>query len=97
MADRGRYERREVHITGQVQGVGFRYVTEALARRRAVTGYVENLVDGRVRLVIEGEPQEVDGLIRAVEQRMASYIEGVDVESGAATGEFPDFRIRLAP
>lgn len=40
---------------GRVQGVGFRYTTASIARRFHVTGYVKNLRDGTVELVVAGE------------------------------------------
>ena len=47
--------RRTVWFAGRVQGVGFRATTVRIAKRYPVSGYVENLPDGRVRLVVEGE------------------------------------------
>ena len=49
-------EQREVYYSGRVQGVGFRYTVRSLASRMAVTGFVKNLPDGRVHLVVEGSP-----------------------------------------
>ena len=43
-----------VYFTGHVQGVGFRWTTEGIARRFEVTGQVMNLADGRVHLEAEG-------------------------------------------
>ena len=56
-------ERREVLYAGHVQGVGFRYTVQRLARGYSVTGFVRNLSDGRVELVVEGESGEVDGFL----------------------------------
>jgi acylphosphatase len=57
---------REVHYGGHVQGVGFRYTVKQLAEGFEVTGTVENLPDGRVRLWVQGEAAEVEGLLEAV-------------------------------
>lgn len=70
--------RRVVIYTGRVQGVGFRYTTANLARRFDVAGYVRNLDDGRVRLDVQGEGDQVDGLIGAVGQAMARNITARD-------------------
>ena len=47
--------RRRVYFSGRVQGVGFRFTCQSLARGFEVAGYVRNLPDGRVELVAEGE------------------------------------------
>lgn len=66
--------RKIVFYSGKVQGVGFRYTTAHLARRFNVAGYVQNLDDGRVRLDVQGEAEEVRGLMDAVDQAMGNNI-----------------------
>lgn len=86
--------REEVWFSGRVQGVGFRFTVSETARRFAVAGFVENLVDGRVRAMVEGTAEEIERFLQAVEMEMDRYIAGVERRSEPATGEFPDFRIR---
>ncbi len=85
--------RRTVLFSGQVQGVGFRYSTQKVALRLAVTGFVRNLPDGRVELVAEGSPAELDRLQEAVEQTMSGYIRAASASDSPVTGEFQSFRI----
>ena len=85
--------RRIVHFTGRVQGVGFRYTTCDIAAGYRVTGYVRNLGDGRVEMVAEGEPEQIDRLVAALSVRMQDYIREVAAHESPATGEFTDFRI----
>ncbi len=80
--------RYTVHFCGRVQGVGFRYTAQALARRRKVAGYVQNLPDGRVRLVAEGEKAEIDALLLDLRARMSDYIENTTLDRAEPTGEF---------
>jgi acylphosphatase len=87
-------ERRIVHYSGRVQGVGFRFTARQAAEEHGVVGFVENLPDGRVRLVAEGSPERLDQFLAALSRRMDRYIRGSEVESGLATGEFDDFSIR---
>ena len=55
----------EVYYAGRVQGVGFRYTVRSLAARFDVTGFVRNLPDGRVHLVVEGDAGEIDAFLEA--------------------------------
>ncbi|GBD35497.1 Acylphosphatase [bacterium HR36] len=66
--------RKHVWYSGHVQGVGFRYTAHRLAQRYGVAGFVRNLRDGRVELVAEGQPSEVEAFLNAVSQAMAGYI-----------------------
>jgi len=63
--------RYTVHFSGRVQGVGFRFTTTRVAREFTVAGYVQNLDDGRVRLVVEGERDELDRYVKAVQEAMS--------------------------
>jgi len=45
----------EIDVYGVVQGVGFRYFTRFHAKRLGLTGFVENVFDGSVHIVAEGE------------------------------------------
>jgi acylphosphatase len=40
---------------GQVQGVGFRGTMISLARKYNLTGYVRNLLNGKVEVEVQGE------------------------------------------
>ena len=80
--------RETIHYEGRVQGVGFRHTTAMTARRHAVAGYVQNLPDGRVKLVAEGDAEEVSGFVDAVQEAMAGHIESVDSARSLGTGEY---------
>ena len=86
--------RRTVYFKGRVQGVGFRYTVKNIAMQFDVQGYVRNLPDGRVELVMEGPDSEMEGLVEAINQRMDCYILGVDTDTCPATGQFEHFCIR---
>lgn len=87
-------ERQEVHFRGHVQGVGFRWTVQRIANHFSVVGYVRNVPDGRVQLVVEGEPDEVSRFIGAIEAEMRGYISGTAVSKMGAIGEFDQFQIR---
>jgi acylphosphatase len=88
-------QRRIVWFSGAVQGVGFRYTTLSVARRFDVTGYVRNLRDGRVELVVESEPPQGELFIEAVRQEMADYIRSVEEKTEPAKGTFRDFSVKF--
>ena len=94
MNEKSAHQRRLVHFRGHVQGVGFRYSARQVAAGFDVTGYVQNLADGRVRVVVEGPPQEIDRFLDELGGRMAGYIQEVQSEAGPATNEFDDFEIK---
>jgi acylphosphatase len=87
-------ERRTYYFGGHVQGVGFRYTAQHLARNHPVSGFVRNLPDGRVELVAEGEPKDLDAMLDALKRQMEGFIRKLDVTTGPATGEFAGFTIR---
>jgi acylphosphatase len=60
----GQYVRAHVVLSGQVQGVGFRYATADEARRLGLAGWVRNLEDGRVEGVFEGPRPAVEEMVR---------------------------------
>lgn len=70
-----------VFFTGDVQGVGFRYTVQHLARGYRVFGYVKNLSDGRVELLAQGDEMEIKDLIQAVrDSRMNEHIQNVEIK-----------------
>ncbi len=85
--------RRTVLFSGSVQGVGFRFTTEAIASRFSVAGFVRNLADGRVELVAEGRRGEVDRFQHAVEQALKANIRSANTSETTPTGEFSGFGI----
>lgn len=88
-------QQREVYYSGHVQGVGFRYTVRALAVGFAVTGFVKNLPDGRVQLVVEGTSEEIESFLQTIRSEMGHYIKDVVQSEKPATGKFTSFEIRF--
>ena len=80
-------------FSGTVQGVGFRFTAEWLARHFAVTGYVRNLSNGKVELVAEGEETTVKDFLKAVEDAMKNYIRNKKIFWSEPEGQYSDFGI----
>lgn len=71
--------RRHIFFSGRVQGVGFRYQSAWMARRRGLTGWVRNRSDGRVEMEVQGEPADIDGML--AELKGDSYIQIYQIDS----------------
>ena len=84
-----------VMFSGMVQGVGFRFTSERVARRFAVDGFVRNLPDGRVEVVVEGQPAELGQFIAALEEAMSGYVRDRQCAESPGTGKLRGFSIRF--
>jgi len=87
-------ERRRIFYSGHVQGVGFRWATVNALKGIPVTGFVQNLPDGRVELVMEGLPADLDLGEQRVLSAMGRNIRSLAQSVEAPTGEFRHFEIR---
>lgn len=87
-------KRVRVLVSGRVQGVGFRYSCEDVARDHGVSGWVRNLPDGGVEAEFEGLDADVDAMVTwcRIGPPMA-WIDQVKVTDMQPTGE-RGFRIR---
>jgi len=85
--------REDVHFSGRVQGVGFRYATQQVAKEFEVTGEVKNLADGRVRLVAEGKESEVKAFREEVEERLSPFIREADIKNETCAPDYRSFEI----
>jgi acylphosphatase len=86
--------RKRVLVTGWVQGVWFRESCREQAVAAGATGWVRNLADGRVEVVLEGTEPAVDRVVRwCHEGPRRARVDGVEVTSEAPIGE-TGFRVR---
>jgi len=53
-----------IHVSGRVQGVGFRYSARNRAMEYGLKGFVRNRADGSVTIEIEGPPENCDAFIQ---------------------------------
>lgn len=85
---------RRFLISGEVQGVGFRFFAQRVAARHQVVGYVKNLNDGRVEALAEGPVLSVEAFKHelATGPRFSSvdHIEEINLDP---TGMYSTFRI----
>ncbi len=76
-----------IHITGIVQGVGFRPFAYNLAQHFSLTGWVKNSASG-VEIIAEGEAEALDGFVAhlQVETPPLAVIDTFSVEAVSAAG-----------
>jgi acylphosphatase len=74
-------------VSGNVQGVGYRWFVRGLASSAGVTGSARNLPDGRVEVVLEGPEDGVSAVVAALDGPDApGAVSGVDVRDEAVRG-----------
>jgi acylphosphatase len=85
---------RRFFISGDVQGVGFRFFAQRAAARHQIVGYVKNLNDGRVEALAEGPVQSVEAFKHelATGPRFSSvgHVEEISLDP---SGSYSSFRI----
>jgi acylphosphatase len=83
-------------ISGRVQGVFYRSSTRRTALELGLTGWVRNLPDGRVEIVVEGEEDQVKRLIDWCRKGPPSAdVKGLEVKKELHTGEFKRFSVKV--
>lgn len=72
----------KITVSGQVQGVGFRYHTKQIAEKHHLKGWVRNMMDGTVEMMITGEEDALQDFITDVVDGNRFYnVEGINIES----------------
>ncbi|PKL45378.1 MAG: acylphosphatase [Planctomycetes bacterium HGW-Planctomycetes-1] len=87
MADKAKH----IFFSGQVQGVGFRFTANSVARRYELSGFVRNTSDGKVELLLQGSGQDIDDCISDLRQTFA--IRNIQTEDVPFNSSYEDFRI----
>lgn len=85
-------------FSGDVQGVGFRWTNQELARDRNLTGWVCNLPDGTVRIEIQGTARALAAHLERIHAYYRRFGNRIWLESAQplprADGE-DDFEVRI--
>jgi acylphosphatase len=86
---------RRYLISGRVQGVGFRYFTEAAATRDGVLGWVRNLPDGRVEIAAQGDAEALARFERHVRHGPPSAnVEHIEIEDMPPDAQSSGFNVK---
>ncbi len=86
-------KRFEIYFSGSVQGVGFRFTSQQVSRRFDVAGTVQNLPDGRVKMICEGDSKEIRAFISEVSESTHGNVAHTEINETSFTGEFEGFVI----
>ena len=85
---------RRFVISGEVQGVGYRFFAHRAAARHHIVGHIRNLPDGSVEAVVEGPADKVEAfkhdLATGPQFAVVERVEEIDIEP---TGTYSSFRI----
>ena len=81
-------------VEGTVQGVTFRQFVKENADKFELKGFVRNLEDGNLEVVLEGEDDAIAKMVEVVKQGPAhAQIRNVGVEEKQWSGEFSEFKV----
>lgn len=72
--------RYQILFSGVVQGVGFRYETWRMAEKLGLTGFAENLPDGRVRAEVQGTKSKITYLLTYMQSIPRIQITDVNIK-----------------
>jgi acylphosphatase len=79
--------------SGNFDGTNFRDQAEIFASARGLTGYVSKEAADRMRVVAEGEEEELKTFLHDLNEYMDIFIEHYTKRWGEARGEYSRFRI----
>ena len=87
--------RAEIAVTGLVQGIGFRPFIYRLSTRHGLAGFVRNMGDAGVQIVVEGEKETIKKFTNSLrpEQPPLSRIDDINVAWKIPTGKFSTFQV----
>ena len=86
---------RRLIVSGRVQGVGFRFFVQDRAAVEGLHGYVRNLEDGRVEVLLEGDDESMLRVESAIGRGPSgARVERVETEDLAPSGRATGFSIR---
>lgn len=88
-------KRLEAIIYGKVQGVGYRYFTVQKAAKYGIKGFVRNLPDGSVKVVAEGEEENLKNFLKELYKGPPrAIVDDIKVTWEECKNEFDSFEIR---
>ncbi|MBU3967316.1 MAG: acylphosphatase [Euryarchaeota archaeon] len=79
-------------ISGNVQRAGYRTKVVSIAEALTITGTIQNLKDGRVKIIAEGNEKDLERFIHAVNiKNTLINVVNIEKEYSSPTGEYEGF------
>ncbi len=75
---------KHILFTGRVQGVGFRFTAQTIAKRYELAGYVRNTFDGKVEALAQGNSQNIEDFVRDLQETFSiqdTNIKGLPIDT----------------
>jgi len=87
--------RVKVRVAGIIQGVGFRPFVYRIAIKNGLKGYVRNMGDAGVEILLEGEEKAIDNFLKDLKEKKPSLAQIHEVITTKLSGkhEYKEFRI----
>jgi acylphosphatase len=83
----------KIHVTGRVQGVGFRWHAVSEARKTGINGFVKNLSDGSVYMEVEGSREQLKAFLEWCKRGSGfAFVESVETDASPPVN-YTDFKI----
>lgn len=87
------FARLRIVFSGRVQGVGFRYTTHRIASDFPVNGYVRNLPNGTVEMIIHGTNTDIDCVLDDIHAAFPTNIDTVENQLDTSDKTYSNFEI----
>ena len=85
-------QRLTAYVSGKVQKTGYRARVVTIAQNLRLKGYVQNLEDGRVKVVAEGENTNLEILLGALDiKNTLIHVVDIKKEYSSASSDFEGF------
>lgn len=89
------YIRTHIIVAGRVQGVAFRYYARNIANSIGVKGWIKNLDNGDVEIMLEGKREAVNQMINWCKKGPGlAIVEDIKISLLPYVAEFNEFNIR---
>jgi acylphosphatase len=85
----------KITFLGRVHGVGFRFTTQSLAQQLKINGYVKNMPEGSVELMVTCSKEQLNTLLKKIKAYLNKYITNIEIQESLVNETFTNFTIRF--